>query len=124
MTFVTKCLAAVAALMLCGCSGSTATHGDTQVTGEVIVIGGTSAPPSPLTRLRFDVTGGAESLKVVTDEHGRFAFDVPPGVYHIIITGHGPKVNGMLTQPRPNWIVVQRAGKPFQLLVEPMLGPP
>ena len=45
-------------------------------------------PHKVMRSLGFTVTGGDETAMVVTDAHGRFAFDVAPGTYRILITGH------------------------------------
>lgn len=86
-----------------------------------MTIGGTSGPPRALARVRFTVTGSDESAKVVTDEHGRFAFDVSPGTYRVLITGHSVRANGRLAQPHPRTIVVKPDAKPLRLWVSPMV---
>ena len=116
-------LSVAVALLASACGGHSASTSGALVRthGTIVSIGGTSGPPRALARVRFTVTGGDETAMVVTDAHGSFAFDVAPGTYRILITGHSVRVNGRLAQPHPRTIVVQPDAKPLRLWVSPMV---
>ncbi len=74
--------------------------------GGGVVLGGV--------HLRFK--GTDESATVRTGPNGRFAFDVPPGIYRVMITSGGPQANMRSIQPVPRVIHVPHAGL-LQLVV-------
>ena len=124
MTFVTRpavVLSVAIGLLAAACGGHSAPTALVRAHGTIVSVGGTSGPPRPLPRVRFTVTDRDNSAKVVTDEHGRFAFDVLPGTYRVVITGHSVRANGRLSQPHPRTIVVQPHAKPLRLWVSPMV---
>jgi hypothetical protein len=90
---------ALIALATAGCIGSSSA-GSSQptrvhATGVIFTVGGPSpGSPTPIPGAEFDLVGSTETASVRAATDGRFAADLAPGTYRVVVTGHAPRWNG------------------------------
>lgn len=118
---VAAAVLAALAMAATGCLGG-APHADVATvptTGVIVTVGGPApGAPAPIPGVELRLVGAGGSVNVRADRRGRFTADLAPGPYRVTITGHGPTADGVLMQPRPDAIVVGRAGgHPVRLVV-------
>jgi len=111
---------AVAALLASGCYGSSHQAASTvRTTGTIVTIGGPApGSPKPIPGAEFRLVGPNCSVNVRADKDGRFAVDLPPGRYRVIVTGHAPQADGGWLPTIPSALTVTSGRtKPLRLVV-------
>jgi len=88
------------ALLVSGCGSGSAAHTE-HVHGTLVRVGGPlPGGPVVLAGARLEIRGAGGSVRVRTDDHGRFAFDLPAGVYHVRALGRSILNNGSCSRFR------------------------
>jgi hypothetical protein len=99
-----------------GCLGSSSA-GSSQplrvhVTGVIFTVGGPApGSPTPIPGAEFDLVGSTENVSVHAATDGRFAADLAPGTYRVVVTGHAPRWNGGWLPATPSTVRI-RANTP------------
>jgi len=105
------------ALLVSGCGSGSAAH-TVHVHGTLVRVGGPlPGGPVVLAGARLEIRGAGGSVRVRTDDHGRFAFDLPAGVYHVRALGRSI-LNNRFLQPVPREIRVRAGARPLRLYVD------
>ena len=89
------------------------------MTGRIVTVGGTwPGSPKPIPGAEFRFVGSNQSVSIRADSDGRFAVDLAPGRYRVIIAGHVPQVNGQWIPTKPSAVTVtSEPAKPLRLVV-------
>ncbi len=75
--------------------------------GLIVTVGGPfPGAPAPIPRAELRFVGSRRSMTVRADAHGRFAFDAPPGLYRVQVTGNAPTANGAFLPTVPDTVAV------------------
>jgi hypothetical protein len=101
-------ISVVVALLATGCFGSSHGAGSrVHTTGRILTVGGPApGSPEPISGARFRLVGSHESVNVRADGDGRFAVDLAPGRYRVLITGHAPRADGGWLATTPSAVTV------------------
>jgi len=109
-----------AALLATGCFGSSHQAESTvHTTGTIVTVGGPApGSPKPIPGAEFRLVGPNSSANVRADNDGRFAVDLPPGKYRVVVTGHAPQADGGWLPTIPSALTVtSKTAKPLRLVV-------
>jgi hypothetical protein len=113
-------ISAIVALLATGCFGSSHDAGSpVHTTGRIVTVGGPPpGSPEPISGAKFRLVGSNQSVNVRADDDGRFAVDLAPGRYRVIVTGHAPQADGGWLPTTPSAVAVTSATmKPLRLVV-------
>jgi hypothetical protein len=109
--------ALLVALLVAGCGNGSAAQ-TVHTHGTLVRVGGPPpGGPMAIPGARLEIRGRGGSVRVRTDRHGRFTFDLPAGVYHVRALGHSVLDNRFL-QPVPREIHVRAGAPPLHLYVD------
>ena len=114
------CLAIMLPILLTASACLGGAHQATvHLSGNIVTVGGPPpGAPRPIAGARFRLVGNGRSLSLRADAHGRFATDVAPGRYRVVITGHAPRSDrGWLPATPAIWTIRPGSAPRLRLVV-------